>query len=129
MKQREEEKKKKEKEEENEREIKRFRDSQDIALFLELIEKFKDDLIYLEKILEALDEKEVIKKYKVFEDKIQGKVQIIKAIVYGEYKLSLNCERKLIIILLCIEKNNNKCDDVLEYMYKLGSIKTELLFY
>lgn len=128
LKRREEEKKIKEKEEENKKEIKRFRDSQDIALFLELIEKYNDDLNYLEKILEALDEKEVVKKYEVFEYKIKGKIQIIRAVVYGEKKLSLNCERKLIIILLCIEKINNKCDDVLDNMYRLGSNKIELLF-
>ena len=126
LKRREEEKKIKE--EENKKEIKRFKDSQDIALFLELIEKYEDDLNYLEKILEALDEEEVVKNYKVFEYKIKGKIQIIKAIVYGEKKLSLNCERKLIIILLCMEKINNKCDDVLDNMYRLGSNKIELLF-
>ena len=112
----------------NEGEIKRFRDSQDIALFLGLIERFNNDLDYLGEVLEALDEEAVVKKYKAFEGKIEGKIQIIKARVYGDYKLSLNCERKLVIILLCIEKNNFKCNDVLEKIVNMGSNKKELLF-
>lgn len=93
-----------------------------------LIERFNNDLDYLGEVLEALDEEAVVKKYKAFEGKIEGKIQIIKARIYGDYKLSLNCERKLVIILLSIEKNNFNCDDVLEKIVNMGSNKKELLF-
>ena len=117
-----------EKKEEKEKEIKRFRESQNISLFLTLIEKFDDDLYYLGKTLEALDEEAVIKNYEAFKGKIRSRIQIIKNRVYGDYKLSPDCEKKLVIILLCIEKNNYNCDDVLERLVKIGSNKKELLF-
>ena len=114
--------------EKNNREIKIFRDSIDIALFLELIERFNDDLDYLVEVLEALDEKEVVKKYKAFEGNIEGKIQIIEARVYGDYNLSQNYIRKLIILYCFVSKKKFNCDDILKKIYNVGSNKKELLF-
>ena len=95
---------------------------------MELIERFNNDLDYLVEVLETLDKEVVVNKYKAFEVKIEGKIQIIKARIYGDYKLSRNCKRKLVIILLCIEKNNFNCDDVLEKIVNMGYNKKKLLF-
>ena len=73
--------------EKNEYDINKFRNDQNIAKFLELIERFSDDCFYMRKTLEALDDDKLIKNYKDFKDKSQGKIEIIKqAIKEGRNK-------------------------------------------
>ena len=84
----------------------KFRSEQNIADFLILIERFLDELTYLIKKLEALDEDKVISNYKDFNGTTDGKIQIIKEVIFGDGQLSSNCRRKLAIILLCNEKRN-----------------------
>ena len=78
--------------------INRFRSNQNIADFLILIERFSNDLIYLIKTLEALNEYKVISNYKDFKGTSDGKIQIIKEAIFGDEQLSSNCRRKLVII-------------------------------
>ena len=86
--------------EKNEYDINKFRNDQNIAKFLELIERFSDDCFYMRKALEALDDDKLIKNYKDFKDKSQGKIEIIKQAIKEDNNLNNNCQRKLIIILL-----------------------------
>ena len=86
--------------EKNEYDINKFRNDQNIAQFLELIERFSDNCIYMRKTLEALDEDKLIKNYKDFKDTSQGKIEIIKESIKEDNNLNNNCQRKLIIILL-----------------------------
>ena len=122
------EKENKAKQEKNDRDINRLRSSNNIALFLELIERFYGDLNYLVKTLEALNENVILKKYKEFKTQSEGKIQIIRSGIYGDYEFSKDCQKKLVIILLCYEKSNNNCDDVLKKLVEKGSAKKELIF-
>jgi hypothetical protein len=70
-----------------------------------LVERFNYDPENLVKTLEAINEEEVIRKYELLKDVSGGKLQLIQTIVYDNYDLSLNCQKKLTIILLCYEKN------------------------
>ena len=115
--------------ERNENEINTFRNTQNIAYFLELIQKFQNYSFYLKKTLEALDEDRVIKNYKDFKNESQGKILLIKeAINEKNNKLSLNCQRKLIIILLCNQKSIGNCDSIFDYLVNISPYKKELLF-
>ena len=58
----------------------------------------------------------------------EGKIQIIRTAIYGDVQLSENCQRKLIIILLCYNKNIRKCDEILNNLVKKGSNKKKLIF-
>ena len=113
--------------EKNEYDINKFRNDQNIAKFLELIERFSDDCFYMRKALEALDDDKLIKNYKDFKDKSQGKIEIIKQAIKEDNNLNNNCQRKLIIILLCNEKNKGTCDRILEILVD-DSNKKKLLF-
>ena len=113
--------------EKNENDINKFRNDQNIAKFLELIERFSDDCNYMRKTLEALDEDKLIKNYKDFKDTSQGKIEIIKEAIKEDNDLNNNCQRKLIIILLCNEKNKGTCDRILEILVD-DSNKKKLLF-
>ena len=108
------------KKEENLNAINKFRSEQNIADFLILIERFSDDLTYLIKTLEALNEDKVISNYKDFKGTSDGKIQIIKEAIFGDEQLSSNCRRKLVIILLCNEKINGSCDQIFEKLIKKG---------
>ena len=112
----------------NDEDIKKLGSTKNIALFLELIERFYDDLHYLVKVIEVIDEETILKKYKEFKEQSEGKIQIIKARIYGDYNLNIDCQKKLVIILLCYEKNNNNCDDVLKKLVEKSSEKKELAF-
>ena len=129
----EESKRKKEEEERKRRErnkndIDILRNVQNIALFLELIERFSKDYEFLIKTLEAINESIIIKKYEDFKKNSQGKIEIIKKAIYEDNELSKNCLRKLVIILLCYEKNEKNCDQIVENMVKKGDEKKKLLF-
>ena len=90
------------KKEQNERDIKILMSSQNITLFSELIERFYNynDSDYLVKTLEALDEDTIIKKYEKLKGQIEEKIKYIYDSVYGYYLVSLDCKKKLVIILL-----------------------------
>ena len=113
--------------------ISKLRNNQDITLFLALIEKFNnnDDSDYMKKTLEALNEKEIIKKYKYLKNDCSGKIQIIRANLYGDYvkEISEDCLRKLVILLFCYEKsnNNNNLDEVLNKLIENNLLK-DLIF-
>jgi hypothetical protein len=81
----------------------------------------------MRKTLEALDDDKLIKNYKDFKDKSQGKIEIIKQAIKQDNSLNNNCQRKLIIILLCNEKNKGTCDRILEILVG-NSNKKKLLF-
>ena len=118
-----------EKKEKNKKDIDSFRNSQDISLFLELIERFNYDEENMINTLEAISEESIIKKYESFKKESEGKLMIIESIIYGDYKISSDCQKKLITILLCYEKNKNKCDTVLQKLIdKNNNTKKELLF-
>ena len=118
-----------EKKEKNKKDIDSFRNSQDISLFLELIERFNYDEENMINTLEAISEESIIKKYESFKKESEGKLIIIESIIYGDYKISSDCQKKLITILLCYEKNKNKCDTVLQKLIdKNNNTKKELLF-
>ena len=58
----------------------------------------------------------------------QGKIEIIKKAIYEDNELSKNCLRKLVIILLCYEKNEKNCVQIVENIVKKGDEKKKLLF-
>ena len=116
-----------ERKKENENDIMIFRKEQNIGLFLNLVERFLDDSIFLVKTLEALNEDKVIKNYQDFKDKSGGKIQLIKEAIQKD-ELSINCQSKLIIILLCNGKNENNSDLVFEDLIKINDSKKKLVF-
>ena len=100
--------------------INKFRNEQNIADFLTLIENFlndDDDLIYLVKTLEALNEDKLISNYKDFKDNCDKKIQIIRQSILKDEELSPNCRRKLIILLLCNQKYNGGSDQIFEELF------------
>ena len=129
----EERKRKKEEEEKKRREINKndiniLRNVQNIALFLELMERFSKDYEFLVKTLEAINENIVIQKYEDFKKNSQGKIEIIKKAIYEDNELSKNCLRKLVIILLCYEKSQKNCDQILENIVNIDDEKKKLIY-
>ena len=97
-----------------------FRENQDISEFLRLIKEFTEigEFEYVKKTLEALNENKIIEKYKHLEKASESNLQIINETIQTNKNISTDCLRKLAIILLCYEKNRNKCDDVLKKFEK-----------
>ena len=112
----------------NEDDINTFRENQNIFYFLELIQRFENENTYLVNTLDALNEFKIITNYKDFKAASQGKIEIIRKTIYEDNKLKPECQRRLIIVLLCNEKNNGKCDKLFENLVNKGSEKKELLF-
>ena len=108
--------------------INKFKQNQNIADFLSLISKFNDESQYLVKTLEALNEDKVIKNYKDFKNASDGKIEIIREAINEENLFSSNCLRKLVIILLCNEKNNGTCDKIFEELVNKNDNFKKLLF-
>ena len=114
--------------EKNENDINSFRRNQNISVFLELIEKFSFDQYYLFKTLEAINESTIINKYLEINNNNNGKIEIIKGVINGNYKIDQSCIKKLMIILLCNGKKNNECDKVFKEFIVKNNNKKELLF-
>ena len=112
----------------NEDDIKKFGSSQDIATFLELVERFYNNLDLLGLTIDELKESIIVKKYEEFKKQIEGKIQVIESNIYGDTFLENHRLKKLIILLLCYEKNKNNCDKVLKKLVEKGSNKKELIF-
>lgn len=60
------------------------------------------------KIIEAINEGIMITNYNDFNVETKNNIIIIEEMIYGDNELNRDLLRKLIIILLCYEKNNNK---------------------
>jgi hypothetical protein len=97
-----------EREEENRKNnnIHKLRESQDISYFITLINEFmkNNDGKYAVKALEALNEKEIIRKYRDISQTSQKNINIIEEAVFSGSIKSKECIKKLLIILLLYEK-------------------------
>ena len=60
------------------------------------------------KIIEAINEGIMITNYNDLNVETKNNIIIIEEKIYGDNELNRDLLRKLIIILLCYEKNNNK---------------------
>ena len=89
-------------------EINTFKETQNISLFFDLIKKYDKEPIISMKIIEAINEGIMITNYNDFNVETKNNIIIIEEMIYGDNELNRDLLRKLIIILLCYEKNNNK---------------------
>jgi hypothetical protein len=80
------------------------------------------------KTLEALNEDKVIKNYKDFKSASDGKIQIIREAINEDTQFSSNCQRKLVILLLCNEKNNGTCDQIFGTLVNKNENYKKLVF-
>ena len=108
--------------------INQFRGSQNIAEFLNLIGRFSYESEFMIKTLEALNEDKVIKNYKDFKSASDGKIQIIREAIDEDTQFSSNCQRKLVILLLCNEKNNGTCDQIFGTLVNKNENYKKLVF-
>ena len=108
--------------------INQFRGSQNISDFLTLIRRFSYESEFMIKTLEALNEDKVIKNYKDFKSASDGKIQIIREAIDEDTQFSSNCQRKLVILLLCNEKNNGTCDKIFGTLVNKNENYKKLVF-
>ena len=110
-----------------ENKIKDFRNKQDIGLFLDLLSVFKYEKCYLEKTIESLNEDTIIDKFGKIKDSYSENIQIINETLFepkdNMSKISDNCIRKLILLLLFNEKESDKRDAVFRNIYDLNKYK------
>ena len=110
----------------NQKKIDAFKDNQNIATFLKLMEEFSRDYEFRMETLQALNEGKLISKYKECEKELEEKIEMVESTLEQDDGLSYPSQRKLLLIAFCQRKNKGKYDDILEKHYKNN--KKNLLF-
>ena len=115
-----------------EKKIKKLKEEQDVQTFLELIYDLinnNKNVKYAKIALESLKEKTIISKYKIIKAALDKKNDIIEKVIKNySQTLKEDCLRKLLIIFLFCDKENNKdFDCVLEKFINHQKLK-EILF-
>ena len=104
--------------EKKEQKIVDFQNNPNIGKFLALVDEYKGNNGFLKRLLEVLDEQEIINKFYYIESNCKDKISIIENTVYDNKNIDNACLRKLIIILLYYENNYNKSEEVLNKIVK-----------
>ena len=104
--------------EKKEQKIVDFKKNPNIGKFLALVDEYKGNNGFLKRLLEVLDEQEIINKFYYIESNCKDKISIIENTVYDNKNIDNACLRKLIIILLYYENNYNKSEEVLNKIVK-----------